>query len=61
MNFLSGKKTLISGFGLMLLAVLQVVLGKLGYAEYGINFEQGIQMFLSGLGILGIGHKIQKK
>lgn len=58
---LEGKKTYIAGIGLMLLAVIQVTLAKLGFPDYGITIEQGITMFLNGLGILGIGHKISRQ
>lgn len=57
---LNGKKTKLGGGGLMLLAIVQVALGYLGYPEYSIPMETALQMFLGGLGIVGIGHKIEK-
>jgi hypothetical protein len=48
---MKGWKTWLAGLGTIALGVYEIKIG---------NTESGIQKILAGLGLIGIGHKIEK-
>ncbi|MEQ1771209.1 MAG: hypothetical protein ABL879_15360 [Devosia sp.] len=56
---MNGKKTYFAGAGTMLLGLAQIILA-FSNPEAGTDFNQGVQTFLGGLAIIGVGHKLEK-
>ena len=50
-KMMQGWKTWLSGIGAIVYGVILII---------GGHAEQGVTLILSGLGIIGIGHKIEK-
>ena len=50
-KMMTGWKTWLSGVGAIVYGVILII---------GGHAEQGVTLILSGLGIIGIGHKIEK-
>lgn len=59
MDFLKGYKTYLAGIGLIIYAIGGTLLGLAG-EELGIPIEKGIELFLMGLGILGLRAKLER-
>lgn len=62
MNFLSGYKTILGGFGMILTGVVGLIYHFTDTTnQMALGFPEAITLITGGLGILGIGHKIDKK
>lgn len=62
MNFLSGYKTKLGGFGMLLTGVAGLIYHFTDATNaMALNLPEALTLITGGLGILGIGHKIDKK
>ena len=57
----SGWKTYVAGFGMILVGVGGIALHVSGSdSSFTLDFNQGIELLLAGLAVIGIGHKVEK-
>ena len=62
MKFLDGYKTKLGGFGMLFTGLAGLIYHFVDSANaMALSFPEAIALITGGLGILGIGHKIQKK
>lgn len=62
MNFLNGYKTKLGGFGMILTGVAGLIFHFVDNTNtMALGLPEAIALIGNGLGILGLGHKIQKK
>lgn len=61
MKMLDGKKTYLAGIGLILIGVGGFLISVTGFdSAHAMTLQESGMTVVSGLGLLGLGHKFQK-
>ena len=57
---LNGSKSYLAGGAMIVIGIGGLILKVMGYEEYGLSIEEGRNLILAGLTVIGIAHKIDK-